>query len=109
MDRRLFGKLTTVEWRPAADGQVAERAVAALHHRFSLAVGEHLRSMPMPEAELARRIGMTQAHLSHVLRGNQTLTFHTVVRIIAELDAIELYPEITSLTELLDPDANTAS
>lgn len=99
-----FGKSDKAVWRRVTDddpGVQAAFAAAYLQHVFACQVAEALRDEGRNAVWLAERAGLKQRHLSHVLRGRQSVSFPTMIAVVRALDRVELLPAPSSLSDLI--------
>jgi DNA-binding CsgD family transcriptional regulator/transcriptional regulator with XRE-family HTH domain len=65
----------------------AAYAVARLPHVFYEAIADRMKATEVSQAELARRMGVTEGRVSQILSGDQSLTLRTLAKVSAALDA----------------------
>jgi hypothetical protein len=98
----LYGKTGKATWRPrpADPLELAAYSAAYLQHMFACQVEQALRDDGTLVAELADATGLNRRHLSHILRGRQTISWPATLAIVRALDRIELLPAPSAIADL---------
>ena len=103
-DERLFGKHPSPTFRtnlPIDLPEVwAETAAAKVHNRFAYDVFTELRHTDRTLVWLSAETGLSEKHLSQILRGHQVLSVGHITRIVRALGQIELWPAPGRLEDL---------
>ena len=101
----LYGKSAKATWRaaPTDKAEFAAYSAAYVQHMFACHVEQTLRDDGTLVADLAAGAGMNRRHISHILRGRQTMSWAAALAIVHALGRIELLPAPSSVADLTPP------